>query len=84
MGGTARTGSRSWTLFIAVLVLTTSSSFPSSEAKRQQLEEIGKRQLDSLITSEDYLAVFWRKRFRSSSPAIDLISNFSDIWVVTG
>ena len=32
-----------------------------SEAKRKAIEEIPRRQLDTLITSEDYLAVFWRK-----------------------
>ena len=37
-------------------------SLPSlSEAKRKAIEEIPRRQLDTLITTEDYLAVFWRK-----------------------
>ena len=62
--GTFSAGSRSWTLAIAFLVLISSSSWSPAEAKRQQLEEIGKRQLDALIKSEDYLAVFWRKSFR--------------------
>ena len=41
-------------------VLLFSSPSPS-EAKRKAIEEIPRRQLETLITSEDYLAVFWRK-----------------------
>ena len=44
--------------FLCVLLLT----FPSpSEAKRKAIEEIPRRQLDALLQTEDYLAVFWRK-----------------------
>ena len=32
------------------------------DGKRQPIEEIAKRQLDSLLQTEDYLAVFWRKK----------------------
>ena len=32
-----------------------------SLSKRQDVEEVTKKQLDSLIKTEDYLAVFWCK-----------------------
>ena len=32
-----------------------------TNARRQSVEEVTKRQLDSLLKSEDYLAVFWCK-----------------------
>ena len=34
---------------------------PSIWAKRQEVPEVTKRQLESLIKTEDYLAVFWCK-----------------------
>ena len=45
-------------LFYFCFVLLFSSPL---EAKRKAIEEIPRRQLDALITTEDYLAVFWRK-----------------------
>ena len=45
-------------LFYFCFVLLFSSPL---EAKRKAIEEIPRRQLDTLITTEDYLAVFWRK-----------------------
>ena len=45
--------------FVVVLVLALATSV--SWAKRQDVEEVTKRQLDSLLKSEDYLAVFWCK-----------------------
>jgi len=37
------------------------SFFNSGQSKRQPIEEVAKRQLDNLLTTEDYLAVFWRE-----------------------
>ena len=44
--------------FVVVVIALAS---PVAWAKRQDVEEVTKRQLDSLLKSEDYLAVFWCK-----------------------
>ena len=44
-------------IFSIVLLLATSLGW----AKRQEVPEVTKRQLESLIKTEDYLAVFWCK-----------------------
>jgi len=50
-----------FTLFCVLSLLF--SAFPSlSEAKRKAIEEIPRRQLDSLLQTEDYLAVFWQSK----------------------
>ena len=41
-----------------IFLLLLSATF----ARRQDLEEVTKRQLDSLLKTEDYLAVFWGKK----------------------
>jgi hypothetical protein len=48
-------------LSLAAAVAAVLSFSGLAAAKRQQIDEIAKRQLDQLITTEDYLAVFWRK-----------------------
>ena len=44
-------------IFSIVFFLTPSLGW----AKRQEVPEVTKRQLESLIKTEDYLAVFWCK-----------------------
>ena len=47
--------------FVILLFIFVSVFCGTIICKRQQIEEIARRQLDSLIQTEDYLAVFWRK-----------------------
>ena len=51
----------SFTMFFILCTLLILSLPSQSEAKRKAIEEIPRRQLDSLLQTEDYLAVFWRK-----------------------
>jgi hypothetical protein len=51
----------SFTMFFILCTLLVLSLPSQSEAKRKAIEEIPRRQLDSLLQTEDYLAVFWRK-----------------------
>lgn len=51
----------SFTKFFILCTLLILSLPSQSEAKRKAIEEIPRRQLDSLLQTEDYLAVFWRK-----------------------
>lgn len=61
--------------FVVVLVLALATSV--SWAKRQDVEEVTKRQLDSLLKSEDYLAVFWCKsKFKKNPGIFELSSSF--------
>jgi hypothetical protein len=46
---------------LALFVVVSLNFVYSGQSKRQQIEEIAKRQLDSLLQTEDYLAVFWRE-----------------------
>ena len=51
----------SFTMLFILCTLLVLSLPSQSEAKRKAIEEIPRRQLDSLLQTEDYLAVFWRK-----------------------
>ena len=44
-----------------IFLLLLAISAPLTYARRQDVEEVTKRQLDSLLKTEDYLAVFWGK-----------------------
>ena len=46
-------------IWLKILILGLCATL--SLTKRQEVEEVTKRQLDTLIKSEDYLAVFWCK-----------------------
>ena len=57
-----KTGLKCCSRYLIILLFVILGLFCStSNGKRQQIEEIAKRQLDTLLQTEDYLAVFWRK-----------------------
>jgi len=69
-----KTGLKCCSHYLIVLLFVILGLFSStSNGKRQQIEEIAKRQLDTLLQTEDYLAVFWRK-FRSGFCWIEKIT----------
>lgn len=45
--------------WVCLLIVLVNSNL--GQCKRQAVEEVTKKQLDALLKSEDYLAVFWCK-----------------------
>ena len=50
-----------------ILFLLWTFGVQNSQCRRLDVEEVTKRQLDSLLKTEDYLAVFWCKFWKNAS-----------------